>query len=316
MEEMINITGITSASLLSLVAVFGFTLVALIPLLAAGNALGFFRFGWQTLSDGVHRLPSRKKEWGTVYDSLTLRPIPFVVVTLLGTDRRVLEKRVTDAGGRYGFLTSAASLSEQEVRVSLEASHDGYRFPSHERESASGFIYGEAYRGDSVVVSADTLINFDIPMDPVKAPVRTKRGNAPSIAVGLATAAMADAGLWVGIVTVPLAFVLEPNPFTLGVVFVFTGVVSLRLFGVREHPFGVVTNKQGQAIPFALVALHTDSGRRVSFAVSDERGRYVLSADRGGYVLSAHTPANVSPPRELERSFSVRKGWVTEQIVL
>ena len=315
MTGFIQSSGLFSLSVLSLIAVFVSAIIALVPLFAAGSALGIFRYGWQSFGDSFRRLPNRKKVWGTVYDARNLRPLPFAVVKLFGVDERLLERRVSDARGRYGFLTTPESLGESNIRVSLEATLRGYIFPSNMEQVGGMLVYGEPYRGARITAHGNSLINFDIPMDP-EASVTEFKGRAPSVAAGIATAAMADAGLWIGLVAVPLAFALEPNPFTLGVTFIFAGVASLRLFGIAEHPYGTVSDATGQAIPFALVELHDDSGSRVTFTISDDRGRYVLSADAGGYVLDVRTPAHVQPPRKVEQSYTVRRGWITEKITL
>jgi len=307
---------LTSASSLSLIVVVATTTAALIPFLAAGNALGFFRFGWQSFGDAFRSLPSRKRTWGVVYDSETLSPLPFAVVRLLGLNKRILEKRVADARGRYAFISTPSSLRQKEVTMELDVEHEGYKFPSSGPGTMDSLLYGNIYRGGNMTVQEGQIINVDVPLDPSRKADVSHASKAPSVVVGVATAAMADAGLWVGLVAVPLAFALSPNPFSLGVLFLFLGATSLRLFGVVEHPFGTVSDPKGLAVPYALLTLHDDSGKRVAFAVSDPKGRYVMAVKKGSYVLSAHTPANVAPPRELERSISSRKGWITQQIIL
>lgn len=307
---------VSSVSAISLAVVAATTVVALIPLVAAGNALGIFRFGIQIFGDSMKRLPSRKRTWGVVFDAETLRPLPFAVVRLLGKDKRILEKRIADAEGRYGFLTTPSSLHQKGMTIEIDVDHEGYSFPSRKEQDMAGVLYGEVYRGGTVEVQETALINYDVPMDPVNAVRVHSEAKTPSVAAGVATAAMADAGLWVGLVTVPLAVALSPNPFSLGVLFLFLGVASLRLFGIAEHPFGTVSDKEGNAVPFALLTLHDDGGKRIAFAVSDPRGRYVMSVGRGSYIMTAHTPANVSPPREIERSIASRRGWITQQVIL
>lgn len=307
---------LTSVSTASFLIVAATTITALIPLVAAGNALGIFRFGWQVFADSFRRLPSRKRIWGVIYDSETLHPLPFAVVELVGANKRILEKRIADERGRYGFLTTPSSLYEKGTTVELEVQHEGYTFPSSHKDTMDTLLYGNIYRGGAVAVQEGRLISYDVPMDPIEKPEAVRALKSPSVAVGVATAAMADAGLWIGLVTVPLAFVLSPNPFSLGVLFLFLGVTSLRLFGIAEHPYGTVADSSGVAIPYALLTLHDDSGQRSAFAVSDPRGRYVMSVNEGSYVLSVHTPANVIPPRQIERSVTTRKGWITRKIIL
>lgn len=317
MEGLSFTSTILSISFLSSVAVVGTAILAIIPVLAAGSSLGLFRFGWQSFADLFQKLPEREKSWGTVYDSITLRPVPFAAMKLLGADERILERRVADKDGRFGFLTNPSSLQADTLDVHLDVRAPNYAFPSVSESGMANVLYGHIYRGGLLSVGKDELVNVDVPMDPVKgAKMFGRRKKAPSVRAGVATAAMADAGLWVGLFAVPLAFVLDPNPFSLGVLLVFLGVTSMRIFGIAGHPYGVVVDESGTAVPFALITLHDDAGERVAYAVSDERGRYVLAVHKGSYVLTAHTPANIIPARETERPLSPRKGWITQRIKL
>jgi hypothetical protein len=114
---------------------------------------------------------------------------------------------------------------------------------------------------------------------------------------------------------VPLAFIISPNAFTLGTVFVFLGTASLRVWGITERPFGTISDaKTGIPIPFALITLNDLSGKRVGFAVSDEQGRYFIVAEHGTYELTVFTPATIVPPRQFKGRVDVKKGWLTRPI--
>ena len=140
---------------------------------------------------------------------------------------------------------------------------------------------------------------------------------SPSIALGATVAAVADAGFWVGLVMIPLSFLTSPNPFTFGTLCVFIGVASLRLFGITERPFGIVTDSTtGRPMPFTLITINDQTGKRVAFTVSDERGRYFLVVARGTYELVAYTSASTIPPRQTRRLLNVRKGWITQPLRL
>lgn len=307
---------VLSLSFLSVLAVLGTGMLAFIPILAAGSALGFFKFGWQTFADLFRKLPEREKSWGTVYDAVTLKPIPFAVLQLLGPDRRILEKRVADKDGRFGFLVTPASLNTDSVTVRLTVRAAGYTFPSVAAEGMARVIYGHIYKGEQVTVHENEIINADVPMDPLKNNQVTIAEKAPSVQVGIASAAMADAGLWVGLLAVPLALFLNPNYFSMGILFVFLGVASMRIFGIAKHPYGTVIDSERKAIPYALITVHNDDGNRIAYAVSDEHGRYVLSIPHGSYVMTVRTPANIRPPRQTEASIAPRKGWITKEVVI
>lgn len=303
---------IAPIAIVSAVTAVTSAVVVAVPLLGSAGAAAF---GYQWFMGLLGLLPKRKKVWGTVYDASTKRPIPFAKVQLLDRNRRVLETRIADKDGRYGFLTTPESLMAQQIQIAIAPSHQGYLFPSRIPASIDTFVYNNLYYGDLIEVNDRTLINFDIPLDPVRpssAPLVLK---SPSIALGASVAALADAGFWLGMVMVPLNFVLTPNPFTFGTMCLFLGTASLRIFGISEHPFGTVTDMTtGRAMPFALITLNDMTGQRKAFTVSDERGRYFLVAERGTYQIAVVTPATIVPPRRAEMTIDAKKGWITQSL--
>lgn len=278
---------------------------------------GIMSFLWQWLKGAMGLLPKRKNVWGTVYDSSTKRPIPYARVQLLDRNHRVLETRIADRDGRYGFLATPESLRNQNIQILILPSVSGYLFPSHTPATVDSFVYSNLYYGNVISVDQETLINFDIPMDPVKAPHTALTPVAPSIVLGASVAAIADAGFWLGVIMVPLAFALAPSSFMFATLCVFIGTASLRLFGVSQHPFGTVVDTQtGHAMPFALITLNELSGKRVAFTVSDEQGRYFMVAPKGTYELTVSTPASIQPTRQFRQTIAVRRGWITGKLPL
>ena len=95
-----------------------------------------------------HALP-----WGTVFDSVTKKPIDLVLVRLMsGEDKRVLETKVTDREGRFGFIVPAG-------RYYIFVSKEGFKFPSDKSK--------EGYKGEEIKISSDSegVIKIDVPID-------------------------------------------------------------------------------------------------------------------------------------------------------
>jgi len=272
---------------------------------------------WQKCRALIDFLPHRKNVWGTVYDATTKRPIAFAKVQLLDMHKRVLETRIADQDGRYGFLTTFKLVGSPQSKIRVAVASRGYTFPSRVSPTIDTLMYSNFYFGQSIDVHNDVLLNFDIPMDPISVVAPSKFFRAPSIALGVLAALFADLGLVVGIIIVPLSFILVPNPFTLGVVFLFLGTVSMRVWGIVEHPFGVVKDTStGRPLAFALLTLDDREGKRVAFTVSDERGRYFLVIPKGSYVLTATTPASTGPMRTTKSTIDSARGWITREIVV
>ena len=318
MGDSLNLSTLVSIVLgVLIILVFAALLFALVRGLQNFRRHGVFGYIRQKIMILFTILPPRKKVWGTIYDSRTKRPIAFAKVKLLDVNNRVLEEHVADSEGRYGFLATPEIFLNRTQRIRIVVTAHGHTFPSRATPTLDGLLYSNLYFGTSLDVNKDLLLSFDIPMDPTHtaASVRTRR--APSIAFGILTALIADIGFFAGVILVPLSFILVPNPFTLGILFLFLGTASLRLWGIIEHPFGVVKDiYTKKAFPFALITLDDTNGKRVAFTVSDERGRYFLLAKKGSYMLTVVTPALVEPMRTVNIPIDSSEGWVTRELIV
>jgi hypothetical protein len=251
-----------------------------------------------------------------VYDSFTKRPIPLAVVELLGTDYRLLEKRVTDQEGRFGFLVTPESLRASERQVQLRVSRKGYRFPSTAPIGPEADFYKNIYRGGIVGVTQEKLLNFDIPLDPEAPPDLKPHRPAKTALVGWLTS-LSEASYRISIVTAPLNFFLQPSRLNSLLVGVVALTVILRSLGLKLRPYGVVVDSSnGMAMSYAFVTLSDHEGRRIGYAVSDDRGRYFLLSQGGMHELVVSSPAQVAPSRRSARVIQAPDGWVRHTVKL
>jgi hypothetical protein len=287
----------------------------LMALLAALMQNELLAIGFSLLQ--IMGLKRRAKMWGVVYDSKTKHPVPLAKVELLDANGRVLETRFTDRDGRYGFLTSPTSLQQNEIVVTMRATKPGYTFPSSLAVLGTDFVvYDHIYRGDVVHLRVDSLLNFNIPIDP-QTDARAAWSGMGRGLVGTVGDRILHLGFLVGLVVVPLNYWLVPSSKNLVILILFFGVNAIRLFALYR-PYGMTVDAlTGKPLPFALVTLNDMAGTRVSFAVSDEFGRYILSGHHGiDYNIIAYTPANIQPQRSITQPLrDIRRlGWVTKRL--
>src|SRR3990167_5551881 len=273
----------------------------------AGNILEFLR---QNLWVAVG-LKRRRKPWGTVYNGKTKQPIPFAKVELLNPSSRLLESKVTDMNGRYGFLVTPESTEQKVVEIQIQARKEEYVFPAQGIIPPNDtMLYGNVYVGGIAKVDVEALAGFDIPMSKltpdklldtaVKKPL-AKLNNSITILLNF--------GFYLGLVMAPLSYILTPSNFNLAILAGFFVVNIPRFAGLTQRQFGMVVDSSTSVpIPFALITLNDREGKRVGFTVSDERGRYFLLVPKGHYSILAYTPPTIIPTRTFSREFKTRKG--------
>jgi hypothetical protein len=302
---------------ISAVSGIGITISAVASALSIPAILGStFDFANYALYLGMAFLEAlaikkRHTPWGTVYDSFTKRPIPFSKLQLLDSSNRVLETRIGDAQGRYGFLIPPTLTTS----VQLLVSKPGYAFPSKTVSGSSDTVlYRNLYVGGPISIQG--IANFDIPLDPLT-PVRAKAIRAPSLTLNAFFFSLVSLGFWASVIAAPLQYLSQPTTLNLIVACILLFLALLRALGFTARKFGVVSNSiGGLTLPFTLITLDTAVGSRSAFTVADEYGRYFLLAQKGTYTFNAHTPANIAPPRTISKPLSTTKGWVAKKIVL
>jgi hypothetical protein len=256
-------------------------------------------------------LKRKAKVWGVVYDADTKKPVPFAKVELLDEAGRILESRFADREGRYGFLTSPASVHQSEIKVSIRVSKPGFSFPSKlVGIGASDYIvYDRLYHGEVLTIQQEAVINYNIPLDPTSVRGHSWSGWGLSL-IGTVGDRILSFGFYLGLITVPLTYYLMPNTKNLIIMVAFFGANLFRML-VVYRPYGLTVDAvTGKPLPFALVTLNDASGNRVAFTVSDEYGRYILSGPSGQeYEVVAYTPANIAQQRIHREHVNKLKGW-------
>ena len=104
--------------------------------------------------------PKKLKSWGTIFDAMTLQPVPLAMVSIIDPQyQRVIKTRLSDYQGRFTFLPEPGNYQ-------LKVTKQQYQFPS--RALDIGKKYHHLYRGESLTVAKKkAIIAVDVPLDPV-----------------------------------------------------------------------------------------------------------------------------------------------------
>ncbi len=274
-----------------------------------------------TLIQQLLRFKRTPKPWGTAYDSVTKRPLPFTRIEILNQNSRKLESVITDNQGRYGFIISNKLKKGEAFSVSFKAYQNDYNFPSQQSPlEEERVLYPNIYLGGLVTV-AEGGLNYDIPMDP-HPQILSKLVNIPysgivSVKLNNILTVVSNALFILGLVFGILNFLV--NPGYLSVVYLLLVLLThmFRISGIKLKPYGLIKDVTSEkTVPFGFVALYNLANERVNFAVSDNKGRYFILTKKGKYILRAFTPSYISPMRQSSMAVNSNRGWITSEIEL
>jgi uncharacterized repeat protein (TIGR01451 family) len=223
----------------------------------------------------------KRERWGSVYDSITKRPITLAIVRLFDAKTsKLVATRVTDRQGRYSFIAEPG-----EYR--LEVTKVGYKFPT---EVMAGMKEGEKfmnlYHGDTFVVTEKKVLNFNIAVDPDNAPEP-----AAAVLKKFKLLKWQYAIAVFGPVASATSFAIEPNMWVLAL---FIGqVFLLYMFRKMAMPpkldnWGVVAGlKKNEPLKNAIVRIFdTKYNKLLETQVTDKEGRYGFLVGKNVYQVT------------------------------
>lgn len=231
----------------------------------ANMLLGLWNILLETL--GLRR---RRYPWGTVFDATTDRPAEFAIVRLKHEDGRLVETRVTDRFGRYGFLP-------QPGRYSLEVTKPDYQIDHS--VVAKGSIYQPVWDRKPVCISEKTkTVHANIPL------IATQhRFHSPLALVTI----LHRPALLVSLLLA--AWNVTVRPTTTSMVLVGVVVVMLIAEWLLGHPrdYGRVIDSKGAPIPSVPIRLLRTQDRKVmATQLTDAAGSYSFLALPGSYEIT------------------------------
>lgn len=265
---------------------------ALLPLLfaTAPGGVVFLPFQMWSLFFG------RKKTehpWGTVYDSITKRPLDpaYVVLSKAPTEPGVagdmVGESITDMDGRYGFLVPGG-------RYVITAGKTHYAFPSQKMAGRTrDELYDNLYFGEPVDVAHDgDVILRNIPMDPLEFDWNEFRKSQMGVTgkyrvFDKILSRLSTTLFVVGCVFAVVAYIASQSLWNTIVVGLYALMIAIRIVMGPLRPYGVVTEGATKTpLAFAIIRIFRASGSEVSHKVTDALGRYYCLLPKGSYTVS------------------------------
>jgi hypothetical protein len=231
-------------------------------------------------------LKKRIPPWGTVYDSVTKRPIDPAYVTVTDESGKVVAESITDIDGRYGFF-----LPDGKYRISAQKTN--YEFPSKKLgQQASDEMYQQLYHGEEIVVKAGEVIDKNIPLDPVGFDWNEYAKNEQNATLFHKKheknwRMLGDVIFKVGLILAVVSTVFHPSTYNIIILSTYLLVFLFSFFGIKGRQFGFIVDRMNnRPLAYAIFrVLSLDHQTVFRSGVCDDKGRYYCIVPKGQYYL-------------------------------
>jgi len=237
---------------------------------------------------GALGIKRKTKKWGTVYDSVTKRPLDPVYVSLINTEtNKEVASALTDIDGRYGFLVLPG-------KYKIVAEKTNYMQPSMKMSGRSfDEVYNDLYFGEEIAILQEgEIITKNIPMDSMSFDwnefAKTKMNVNTFMKKKDITLAKTSRFLFIlgGIVAlIALIFAPAPYNFIIFGLYIITYIFNYVVFKTKKT--GTLIEKTtGVPLSFAIVKIFRE-GEDMPLAkkIADQFGHYYVLLPNGRYYL-------------------------------
>lgn len=228
----------------------------------------------------------KQKPWGTVYDSITKRPIDPAYVRVLQGNKEIATT-ITDIDGRFSFILPPGSYR-------LIASKTHYSFPSKKLEGKhSDEIYGNLYFGEDLQINSEELVQVSIPIDPIGFDwnefVKNKEHYFRThYRLAIFRSYLSWFMYVIGFIASISYVLVKFNWLNAAILALYLAMLSFKIFGrlKKQKPLQV-TNQSGQALSFAIIRVFMSGvNQLVKTVVADDVGRFFILVRPGEYYLT------------------------------
>ena len=232
-------------------------------------------------------LRKKPRGWGTVYDSITKRPLDPAYIIVKNPAGKEVKDAITDLDGRYGFLLP-------EGNFALVASKTNYIFPSKKLAGAgTDELYSNLYYGESFENKEGEVIIKNIPMDPVGFDWNEFEKNKQNLfriysERGHAWGKVLNIFYFLGFALTIATAIFSPSTRNL----IFLGIYVLliiyqAIWSGKKKAFVVKNSVDGLPISFAILKVFVaEIGHQVKSAVADQYGRFYFLVGPGTYYIT------------------------------
>ena len=257
---------------------------------------------------GLLGLRRKSRPWGTVYDSVTKRPLDPAYVVAIGKDGES-GSAITDLDGRFGFL-----LPDGEYE--LGANKTNYSFPSKSLAGKSkDELYENLYFGGKFSVTSGEITARDIPLDQDNFDwnefTKNKEKMFKVYSKNSKIKKIVFDGIYLaGFVITLIACIMSPVVLNIVLLMLYAVIFLLQtLWRRRRKAHSVINKTTRQPLSFAVVKFYlAELGQEMKRVVADEYGRFYALISPGIYYYTVEARQNdgsyslvyKSPPSKLK----------------
>lgn len=263
-------------------------------------------------------LRKKREPWGTVYDSITKRPIDPAYVSLLQAGKEVASA-ITDIDGRFGFFVKPGTYA-------MQAGKTHYRFPSQKLagKTEDEFFTDLYFGGDFKVTDSDVIIR-NIPMDPIDFDwnefIKTKKHFSHlHQRRELIRAYVFNGIFFIGLCLAIFEMLFNPSLINLAILALYLVLLSAQAVWVATHRLVTIKNLvTGEPMSFAIVKLYLPgSDQLIKKVVADEFGRFYILVQPGRYYLTVEAKNDDQSYTLVQKTevLHLAKGVLTKDITI
>jgi hypothetical protein len=230
-------------------------------------------------------LRRKNRPWGTVYDSITKRPIDPAYLHLFDHHGKQVAEALTDRDGRYGFLVPPG-----QYRLTVE--RQNYAFPSQTMlAKLTDEMFDNLYFGEMIDVGPDGMVTKNIPLDPlrfdwnefIKKQKKLNIFTAGDVFLNSLIRILFTVGLIVSAITV----ILSPTIYNFIIVGLYLLFLILQSLGLSTKKAGLLKDKTTNLpLSFALIKVYlADHDMEIAKKVADQYGHYYCLVPKGEYYV-------------------------------
>jgi hypothetical protein len=279
--KVISTTGVVAGTVTSIGALafatpISFSEVALIPTRILGLILGAL---------GIRR---KNRAWGTVYDSVTKRPLDPAYVSLIDPiTNKEIAGAITDIDGRYSFLPIPGVYR-------MTAQKTNYTFPSVKMSHALfDEVYNDIYHGEDITITmAGEIITKNIPLDPQNFDwnefAKTNMDvNTFTKAKDITWAKISKVSFVIGFFISGIALFFAPEPYNIIITAVYLLAYILNYIVFKPQKAGTLTDGEtGLPLAFAIVKVYREGeDQPMMKKIADKDGKYYILLPKGNYSI-------------------------------